>query len=65
MQAAIILAIIDGAIAILEAVLPELSNAMKRGTITAAEQQVRLDKLNALRLDAAFAGPEWTPSPKP
>ena len=63
MEAAAILAIIDGATVILQTVMPELNKALQKGTVTPEQQQERVDKLNALRLDAAFQGPEWEKSP--
>jgi len=62
MNPALIFAAIDGATAILAAALPELAKLAQSGTITPEDQQARLDKINTLRTDAAFTGPEWDPS---
>jgi len=62
MPATALLMIIDGAIAILTAAMPELFKLTKGGTVSPEDQQARLDKINQLRTDAAFEGPEWIKS---
>lgn len=62
MEAAAILAIIDGALTILEKAAPSLEQAVNSGQVSNDVQQGNLDRLNALRLSTAFGGPEWRKS---
>lgn len=63
MEAAAILAIIDGALTILEKVAPQLQQAAQTGTITPDEQAAVLARVEALRSSgSAFSGPEWQQS---
>jgi len=66
MEVTAILAIIDGAVTILEKVAPWVSQAVNQGTITAAQQQQLFARVQALQNPGpAFQGPEWTPSTNP
>jgi len=60
MEATAILAIVDGALAILEKALPAIQEAVRNGTITVEQQQSVYQHISALRAGGgAFAGPEW------
>ena len=60
MEATAIIAIVEGALTILEQVSPLIQQAVQQGAITATQQQAIYDRVQALR-DAAtsFGGPEW------
>lgn len=63
MEATAILAIVDGALTILEQAAPAISQALQKGTITPAQQQAIFDRVQALRPGGpAFTGPEWQPA---
>jgi len=53
-----ILLIVDGALAILREILPELEYMVHKGDITIEEQQKRLKQVEALRA-GEFDGPVW------
>lgn len=60
MNASLILALIDGALRIVEGLWPELSRLGTAGEISAADQaalRARVDRLRAGGV--AFEGPEW------
>ena len=59
MEAAAILAIVDGALTILEQAVPAIQAAAGQGTITPEQQQAVYQRVSALRAGAAFSGPEW------
>lgn len=65
MNPALILALVDGALTLIEKAAPAIADAFRRGEIT-LEQQAALDaRIAALRPGGtAFAGPEWTPDPE-
>ena len=61
MEVTAILAIVDGALAILEKALPAIEAAAGNGTITVEQQQAVYQRVSGLRAGgAAFGGPEWT-----
>jgi hypothetical protein len=63
MEPTAILAIIEGALTILEKAAPWVAQAVKQGTITPARQQQLYDRVQALQSGGpAFNGPEWKPS---
>ena len=66
MEAAAILAIVDGALTILEQAVPAIAAAAGQGTITAAQQEAVYQRVASLRAGGgAFTGPEWgLPAPK-
>jgi hypothetical protein len=65
MEAAAILAIIEGALTILEKVAPELEAAVQSGDITKEQQGAVYSRAGNLRPGGtAFSGPEWKPSNK-
>jgi hypothetical protein len=55
----------SAAIALLEQLLPVISNAVKSGQVSAEEQSLLLSHYQRLKNsgDAAFTGPEWDVSP--
>jgi hypothetical protein len=58
-----ILAIVNGALAILEQALPAIAQASTDGTITVEQQQAVYQRVSGLRAGGgAFVGPEWTVS---
>ncbi len=60
MEATAILAIVDGALTILEKLAPAIEQAVQRGPITIEQQQAIYDRVRALRPGGtAFRGPEW------
>jgi hypothetical protein len=60
MEATAIIAIVQGALTILEQVAPIVEQEVQKGTITAGQQQAIYDSVQALRDAAtAFGGPEW------
>ncbi len=60
MEATAIIAIVEGALTILEKVAPIIQQAVQQGTITASQQQAIYDRVAALRdAGASFGGPEW------
>jgi hypothetical protein len=60
MEATAIIAIVQGALTILEQVAPVVEQAVQKGTITASQQQAIYDGVQALRNAAtSFGGPEW------
>jgi hypothetical protein len=64
MEATAILAIVDGALTILEQVAPLIQQAVQRRTITPEQQQAVYDRVQALRPGGtAFQGPEWALKP--
>ena len=56
------LAIAQGAVDIIQHVEPIIMDAVKKGQISPETQELLLKRIQALRLDAAFQGPEWIPS---
>ena len=63
MEATAILAIVDGALTILEKAAPWFQQALGQGTISPAQQQQLYDRVQALQSGgAAFRGPEWAQS---
>jgi hypothetical protein len=63
MNPALILAAIDGAIALIEKLTPLVQNLISKGEITPEQQDAlmnRMDELNRLDL---FSGPEWRKEP--
>jgi hypothetical protein len=66
MEATAILAILDGALTILEKAAPWVAQAVNSGSITPAQQQQLYNRVQALQNPGtAFQGPEWTPSAGP
>lgn len=59
MEAAAILAIIDGALTILEKAAPELQKLFTSGQISVEDQKARKDRIDALSGSETFSGPEW------
>lgn len=61
------LALINGAMALTEALLPKLKQLKLSGAISDEEQAAVLARFNALKAkgDAAFQGPEWEVTPVP
>ena len=59
MKGPAIVAIFDGAVAILQQVIPAISGALKSGEISADDQKLLKDRLDALRDPNLFSGPEW------
>jgi hypothetical protein len=60
MEATAILAIVNGALTILEQIAPAIEQAVQQGEITPAQQQAIYDRVQALRPGGtAFQGPEW------
>ena len=63
MNPALILAAIDGAIALIERLTPLVQNLAQRGAITAEQQQALMDRMAALDELGLFSGPEWRVDP--
>ncbi len=59
MEAEAVLAIVGGALTILEKVAPQLQAAMAAGNINPEAQAALKGRVDALRLSAVFSGPEW------
>lgn len=59
MSPALILAILDGAIAIVEKLLPEIQKLAAGGQISAEDQAKVRARVDALRKPEAFTGAEW------
>jgi hypothetical protein len=59
MEVTAIIAIISGAIQIVEAATPTIEALIKSGQISIEDQAKLKAKLDALRQAAAFSGPEW------
>jgi hypothetical protein len=60
MEATAIIAIVEGAVSILEQVAPFVEQEVQKGTITVSQQQAIYNSVQALRNAAAsFGGPEW------
>jgi len=60
MEATAILAIVDGALAILEQAVPAIAAAVSQGTISLEQQAAVYQRVSALRPGGgAFSGPEW------
>ena len=60
MEATAIMAIVEGALTILEQVAPVVEQEVQKGTITATQQQAIYDSVQALRnATVSFGGPEW------
>lgn len=65
MNPALIIAAIDGAIALIEKLAPLIQNLAQKGDITVEQQQKLADRMADLdRLDL-FTGPEWRVDPDP
>lgn len=59
MSPAIILAILDGALSIVEKVAPTIASLFKTGQITTEQQQAIKARIDALYSPDLFSGPEW------
>lgn len=59
MEAAALVAAINGGIQIVTVLAPLIQQAVQKGEISPEQQQAIQDKLNALRAATAFSGPEW------
>ena len=51
--------IASAAIQILQAIIPYINDAVKKGQVTPEEQSALLAKIDELRSGKAFAGKEW------
>ena len=51
--------IASGAISILQAVIPYINEAVKKGQVTVEEQEKLMKQIDALRSGEAFKGREW------
>ena len=66
MEITAILAIVDGALTILEKTLPAITDAAGQGAISTEQQQVVYQRLGRLRAGGgAFTGPAWTSGTAP
>lgn len=63
MNAQIIMALIDGALSLIERLQPTVKQLFSSGEITIAEQEALQARILALSQDNAFEGPEWKPDP--
>ena len=54
-----LVAIFDGAVAILERVIPAIGNALSKGDISVEIQAQLKKRVDDLRDVTAFSGPEW------
>lgn len=61
-QAQQILAAINGALAILDNLVPVGERLIKGGEVDAATQQSLADRIQTIRDGSAFSGPEWKKS---
>lgn len=59
MNPAIILAILDGALTIIEKLSPTIKDLFASGEITTEQQDALKARIAALSQDDAFSGPEW------
>ena len=59
MNPAIILAILDGALSIIEKVAPTFVRLFKSGEISLEDQKAIKDRIDALSNPDLFSGPEW------
>lgn len=63
MSAAAIVAAVNAAITVIEALAPAISALFKKGEITVEQQAALSERLNKLRPGGgAFTGPEWEQS---
>ena len=63
MNPLIILALLDGALTMVEKLTPVVKGLFAKGDITVEQQQALLDRIAALSKDDAFSGPQWKPDP--
>jgi hypothetical protein len=56
-----ILSLANGALTVVEALIPKIAELFQKGEITAAQQQEVLAKYQSLKAkaDGQFSGPEW------
>lgn len=59
MDPASTIVIANGAMLILETVLPLIKDALSKGEITIEQQAALKARIDALRDKSAFVGPEW------
>ncbi len=59
MNANLILAVVDGALRVLEKIWPEFVKLGVQGEISVEAQAEMTARINRLRVTEAFSGPEW------
>lgn len=66
MNPALLVAIANGIIGLLETIAPQIAELVKKGEISVESQQALDARIQALRPSGGgFAGPEWKPSTTP
>lgn len=64
MNPALIIAMIDGFIAMIEKLVPIVQGMAAKGDVTPEQQQALLDRMEDLNRLDLFSGPEWRVDPK-
>lgn len=59
MNPALILALVDGALSLIEKFSPVIKELFQKGDITVEQQKAIKDRIDALRSSEAFVGSEW------
>jgi hypothetical protein len=59
METAAVIAAVNAAVDLIQALAPSVQAAIAKGEISPEVQAALKTKLDSLRTDAAFTGPEW------